>query len=98
MLDIKSLLIVSTTLAVGGLGLYLYKSESEDNYDQYDDESGDEDDHYDNDSVNDKLQISDKEEMNMDHFYELEKPKILKSKKQKTKRSKRKSHGTRRKF
>ena len=105
--DIKSVLIATTVLAIGGLGIFLYKSEIRDNYDgednnnEYsndnDSDNGSEDDY---DNTNKKLMISEYDEEPDDDFYEVVKPKILKSKRQKTNtnRNKKRSSGTRRRM
>ena len=87
--DIKSLLIATTVLAIGGLGLYMYKSE-ESELDYKDDLS---------DSGSDTASESDSdqdesvlEEEDIDDY----KPK--KTKKEGTKRNTKKNGGTRKKY
>ena len=88
--DIKSLLIATTVLAIGGLGLYMYKSEDseESGLDYNDDlsESGS-----DTASESDSDTDSEIEELNYDDYQ----PK--KTKKEGTKRNTKKNGGTRKK-
>lgn len=85
--DIKSLLIATTVLAIGGLGLYMYKSE-ESGLDYNDDvsESGS-----DTASESESDTDSEIEELNYDDYQ----PK--KTKKEGTKRNTKKNGGTRKK-
>lgn len=104
--DIKSVLIATTVLAIGGLGIFLYKSEiggndNEDNNNEHtNDNDSDNDSEDDNDTTSKKLLISDYDEENEEDFYEVLKPKILRGKRQKTNtnRNKKRSNGTRRRM
>ena len=86
--DIKSLLIASTVLAIGGLGLYMYKAE-ESSLDYNDDlsESGSE-----TGFESEEEEESDLEELNYDNY----KPKNIK-KNEGTKKNIKKNGGTRKK-
>lgn len=85
--DIKSLLIATTVLAIGGLGLYMYKTEENElDYDDDYTESGSE--------LESELDLDDSflEEENIDDYS----PK--KTKKDGTKRNTKKKSGTRKKY
>lgn len=88
--DVQSLLLVTTFLAVGGLGLYWYKTTQEENYDYL---SEDEDD---NES---DFDVKSMDEDNLDDISETsntyEEP--VKNKKNKTKNN-RKNSGTKKKY
>lgn len=83
--DVKSLLIATTVLAIGGLGLYMYKSEENDlDY---------EDDYLDSASeTSSELDELDLEEENIDDY------KSKKTKKEGTKKNTKKNGGTRKKY
>ena len=89
--DIKSLLIATTVLAIGGLGLYMYKTEenSEDFYDDYT-ESGSE------------LESESELDLDIDDLDDLDEENLdnYKTKKSKngTKKNTKKSKGTRKKY
>ena len=86
--DIKSLLIATTVLAIGGLGLYMYKSE-ENELDYNDDlsESGSE-------TASESESVTDSELEELD--YNDYKPKKIK--KEGTKKNIKKNGGTRKKY
>ena len=94
--ETMSLLLATTVLALSGLGLYVYKSSNDENYNENADD--------DNDSLKideyDEGSLTDLNDTNYDDDYELEyydyKPK-KNDKKMKTKRNKR-NIGTKRKY
>jgi len=89
--DIKSLLIATTVLAIGGLGLYMYKSEdSEDSGLDYADDLSESGSDTASDSGSETA--SELEELDYDDY----KPK--KTKKEVTKRNSKKNGGTRKKY
>lgn len=82
--DIKSLLIATTVLAIGGLGLYMYKSEDSEELDY-------------NDDFSETSSKSDEEELDLEELdYDDYKPK--KNKKEGTKKNTKKNGGTRKKY
>jgi hypothetical protein len=87
--DIKSLLIATTVLAIGGLGLYMYKSEDSEELDYNDDdfsESGSET------ASESTIEDLDLEELDYDDY------KTKKIKKEGTKKNIKKNGGTRKKY
>ena len=90
--DVKSLLIATTVLAIGGLGLYMYKNEdSEDLY--LDDEHFDDDisDTASDVSSHDSDASSHLEEEDIDDYY------VSKEKNKGTRKNNKKNSGTRKK-
>jgi hypothetical protein len=86
--DIKSLLIATTVLAIGGLGLYMYKSEDSEELDYNDDFS-----ESDSETASEAtLEDLDLEELDYNDY----KPK--KTKKEGTKKNTKKNGGTRKKY
>jgi hypothetical protein len=88
--DIKSLLIATTVLAIGGLGLYMYKSEE--NELDYNDDLSDSDSGSETASESESVTASELEELDYDDY----KPK--KAKKEGTKKNIKKNGGTRKKY
>ena len=88
--DIKSLLIATTVLAIGGLGLYMYKSE--DNELDYDDEFSESGSEIESDLDLNELEEEDLEELDYDDY------KTKKTKKEGTKKNIKKNGGTRKKY
>jgi hypothetical protein len=86
--DIKSLLIATTVLAIGGLGLYMYKSE--DNELDYDDEFSESGSEIESDLDLNELEEEDLEELEYDDYE-------TKKSKKGTKRNTKKKSGTRKK-
>ena len=89
--DVKSLLIATTVLAIGGLGLYMYKSE-EDNFDDQNDEDYNSDTASETSSQN--SYSSDLEEIDIDDYKEEK----ISKKNGGTKRNNKKNGGTRKKY
>jgi len=89
--DVKSLLIATTVLAIGGLGLYMYKSEESELDDNIDDDYNN-DDNSETASETSSNASSDLEELDYDDY----KPKEKKN--GGTKRNSKKNGGTRKKY
>jgi hypothetical protein len=91
--DVKSLLIATTVLAIGGLGLYMYKNSDESSFEDYDENN--ENEYNDDISVTEDDLSQDDIDAEIEEYYDdydEPKPKA----RSKTKRSK-KSGGTRKK-
>jgi|688.fasta_scaffold470128_2 hypothetical protein len=90
--DVKSLLIATTVLAIGGLGLYMYKSEdSEELYlnNDFDDDVSDTE----SDTSSHASDVSSHiEEEDIDDYY------VAKEKNNKTRKNNKKNSGTRKKY
>jgi len=89
--DIKSLLIATTVLAIGGLGLYMYKSEDSEELDYNDDDFSESGSETASEATLEDLDL-DLEEEDIDDY----KPK--KTKKEGTKKNTKKNGGTRKKY
>jgi hypothetical protein len=90
--DVKSLLIATTVLAIGGLGLYMYKSEDSDDLYLNDDKFDDEDDDDASDTASETSDASSNiEEEDIDDYY------VSKEKNKGTRKNKKTNSGTRKK-
>lgn len=87
--DIKSLLIATTVLAIGGLGLYMYKSEDNELY-YDDDEFSESESEIESDLDSNELEEEDLEELDYDDYE-------TKKSKKGTRRNTKKKSGTRKK-
>jgi len=93
--DVQSLLLVTSFLAIGGLGLYWYKTSQEENEEYYGDLS-DEDSDFDVKSIESDLDDLSYNSNTYDEELEPE-PEPIKNKKNKTKNN-RKNSGTKKKY